>query len=257
MHSLDHFFSKLSPEQGQMLARSFGDPMARAYRAPTAKELPVDEDNKDKPDKEAPKMAEGAMRDVATIEMDLAKAAMAKQPLEALAEELALALIAKGASGGSEGPASTPEIVAPPVMGMKPEEAYARARREESKKAVKTLVDNLPGLDDKQKKYLHGRSSIDEVNEALEAMPRAQGAKVIELGEDPRDKNGKQTDTPFERMRKAPEDPMVREALGLGSGSVGSHGISQAAAHCIVFSLKEQAVDNVARNREMKAKVAQ
>jgi hypothetical protein len=33
MHSFDHFFSKLSPEQGAILARAMQNPMARAYRA--------------------------------------------------------------------------------------------------------------------------------------------------------------------------------------------------------------------------------
>ena len=51
MHSLDHFFSKLSPEQSAVLARAFQNPMARAYRA-KEKAMPDMEENKDKPEKE-------------------------------------------------------------------------------------------------------------------------------------------------------------------------------------------------------------
>jgi hypothetical protein len=253
MHSLDHVFSKLSPEQATALARAFQDPMARAYRAPTAKEgdMPdaTEQENKE-PDKEAPKMQEGA-RDAAAINADIANADPTDAALLAkLAAELRQALIAK-AVAPIAGNATAAEPVPPPVMGMKPEDAYARAKREESKKAVKTLVDNLPGLGDKQKKYLHGRASVEEVNEALEAMPRAVAASTaVALPEHPSKKpSNAADDSPFERMRKEPTDPMVREALGLGSSKPGNRGVSEAPAHVLVYSFHDSAKEYQAKNR--------
>jgi hypothetical protein len=249
MHSLDHVFSKLSPEQATALARAFQDPMARAYRAPTAKEgdMPdaTEQENKDKPDKEAPKMQEGA-RDAAAINADIANADPSDAALLAkLAAELRQALIAK-AVAPIAGNATAAEPVPPPVMGMKPEDAYARAKREESKKAVKTLVDNLPGLDDKQKKYLHGRASVEEVNEALEAMPRAVAAKPIELPSHPAGKGGAKED-PFAReMAEAENDPVMRAALNIGS--VEKDGVQYDVPGRIIY------IDGTENLRHMRAK---
>jgi hypothetical protein len=206
MHSLDHFFSKLSPEQGQILARSFQNPMARAYRAEnTAMPDPIEE--KKEPDKEAPKMAEGAPRDVSAIMADLIKVAMAGQPCDELVKEL---VAAQAIAGSAAGGAATPVApIEPQTMGMKPEEAYARAKRDADKASVKTLVDNLPGLDEKQKKYLHGRASIAEVNEALEAMPRQTSSQTMGAlpGKIP---GSKPVQSVRERAMSADDDVMAR-----------------------------------------------
>lgn len=176
MHSLDHFFSKLSPEQGAILARSFANPMARAYRAKdTAMPDPIEDDKKDKPDKEAPKMAEGAPRDPAVINADIANADPNDAALLAkLAAELRQALIAKAvAPMGGNGPASEPAPVAPPEMGMKPEEAYQRKVNTE---AVKAFVDMLE-VPDEKKAFLRKQTTIAGVKEALDFVGK-EGAKM-------------------------------------------------------------------------------
>lgn len=160
-------------------------------------------------------MAEGAPRDVAAITADIVKAILGGQPIEELGKELVMAQALAGAAGAAPAPAAPIE---PTTMGMKPDDAYTRAKRDADKAAVKVLVDNLPTerVDEKQKKYLHGRASIAEVNEALEAMPRAQTDKVITLAEHPAGK-GKKED-PFAReMAAAENDPVMRAALNIGS----------------------------------------
>lgn len=174
MHSFDHFFSKLSPEQGAILARSFQNPMARAYRA-KEETMPDMEDKKDKPDKEAPKMQEGAPRDAAVINADIANADPNDAALLAkLAAELRQALIAKAvAPMGGNGPASEPALVAPPEMGMKPEEAYQRRVNAE---AVKTFVDMLE-VPDEKKAFLRKQTTITGVKEALDFVGK-ENAKM-------------------------------------------------------------------------------
>lgn len=266
MHSLDHIFSKLSPEQATELARSFQDPMARAYRAPTEKDgdMPdATDDNKDKPDNgteggdKKPAMQEGAPRDPAAINADIANADPNDGALLAkLAAELRQALIAKAVAPIGNGPASTPEP--PPVMGMKPEDAYARAKLEEGKKAVKTLVENLPGLNEKQKKYLSGRNSVEEVAEALEAMPREQSEKVITLPDHPSKKNKKTEDPLAREIAEAENDPVFRAALNIGSTE--SDGVMYNAPGRIIYidgteNLRHQRAKH--RARREKAMVAQ
>jgi hypothetical protein len=233
MHSLDHFFSKLSPEQGRILARSFQNPMARAYRA-KEKAMPDPIEEKKDPDNEAPKMAEGAPRDIGAIEADMLKTRLAGGDISALQDEWFAAKMT-----ATTAPVVTPP--APPVMGMKPEEAYARAKRDADKAAANALVAALhqfSPLGEKQRAYLAGRLSVAEVNEALEAMPRAQAP--IGLPEHPAKKAGAADETPFARMKKTPQDPLVREALGLNRGEPGSHGISKPIGHTLAFSLYEQ-----------------
>jgi hypothetical protein len=103
-------------------------------------------------------------------------------------------------------------------MGMKPEDAYARAKLEVGKQAVKTLVEALPGLGEKQKKYLFGRNSVEEVAEALEAMPREQQTeKVITLPEHPAGKGKKNEDPLARELADAENDPVFRAALNIGT----------------------------------------
>lgn len=169
MHSFDHFFSKLSPEQGAILARSFQNPMARAYRA-KEETMPDMEDKKDKPDKEAPKMQEGAPRDIATIEAEILKTRLAGGDVAALLDEW---LAAKMAATADNGPASEPALVAPPEMGMKPEEAYQRKVNTE---AVKVFVDMLE-VPDEKKAFLRKQTTITGVKEALDFVGK-ENAKM-------------------------------------------------------------------------------
>jgi hypothetical protein len=169
MHSFDHFFSKLSPEQGAILARAMQNPMARAYRA-KEKTMPDMEDKKDKPDKEAPKMQEGAPRDIAAIEAEILKTRLAGGDVAALLDEWLAAKMAATADGGA---ASEPAPAAPPEMGMKPEEAYQRKVNTE---AVEAFVDMLEVSDDK-KAYLRKQSTIAGVKEALDFVGK-ESAKM-------------------------------------------------------------------------------
>ncbi len=244
MHSLDHFFSKLSPEQSAVLARSFQNPMARAYRAKDkAMPDPTQDENKDKPPKDAPKMAEGAPRDVAAITADLIKAAMAGQPTDELVKELVAAQAIAGAGGN--GPASAPPP-APPTMGMDPKDAYARARAEmaqERKEAIEAIIDANPHLTDSQKAMARKQTSVKDARELVATYPRVanqnEPARMGMQGNPKTDPKGAQS--PFARMRKGPSDPMVREAIGLPSTAPNEHGISTAPAHVLTFSFAENA----------------
>jgi hypothetical protein len=219
MHSLDHFFSKLSPEQGQILARSFQNPMARAYRAEnTAMPDPIEE--KKEPDKEAPKMAEGGPRDVATIQGEIAKAALAGQPVDELAKELALALVAAGSAAGSSAAPVAP--IEPPTMGMKPEEAYARGKKEAEAaaeaKAVKAYANTLQGFSAEQLAMVRECSTVESAERLVKVCVKPNGSGQT-MGALPGKIPGKTTnEKPMARaIRTASENPMLRKILGIGS----------------------------------------
>lgn len=137
--------------------------------------MPDMEDKKDKPDKEAPKMQEGAPRDIPTISADIANADPSDTALLAkLAIEYRQALIAEATKAmGGNGPVSEPAPAAPPEMGMKPEEAYQRKVNAE---AVKAFVDMLEVSDDK-KAYLRKQPTIAGVKEALDFVGK-ENAKM-------------------------------------------------------------------------------
>lgn len=168
MHSVDNLFSKLTPDEGIALARAIHDPTARAYRAQEGSMPPTDQENKDKP--EPAKAQDGAPRDVAAIQGDIAKAALAGQSCEELCKELALALVAAGSAAGSA-PASAPPPP-PPAMGMKPEDAYARKIAESTKEALEALVEAHVIVDAKQKTAILNCGSIARAREILSAFPR-------------------------------------------------------------------------------------
>lgn len=174
-HSMGNFIAQLTPEEILLFPRWKLTPMARAYRAKDKAMPDQTEENKDKPDKQAPAMQEGAPRDVAAITADLIKAAMAGQPTDELVKELVAAQALAGASG-SNGPASTPEPpMAPPTMGMKPEDAYARARTEWAKErteAIEAIIDANPHLDDKQKAMARKQSTVAAARELIATYPR-------------------------------------------------------------------------------------
>lgn len=171
MHSFDHFFSKFSPEQSAVLARSFQNPMARAYRAKEGDMPDVIEEDKDKqPDKPAPAMQEGAPRDIATIEQELLAARLANDTakMAALQDEWFAAKMAATAA--------TPAPVAPvepPTMGMKPEDAYARKSAEDRKEAIEAIIDANPHLADNQKAMIRKMPTVKDARELAASYPRA------------------------------------------------------------------------------------
>jgi hypothetical protein len=225
MHSLDHFFSKLSPEQGAILARSFQNPMARAYRAKEGK-MPGEEEKKE-PDKgggDAPKMAEGAPRDLAAIQADMAKADPADTALLAkLAIELRGALIQKGieAQVGGNGPASEAPPAPAPSMGMKPEDAFARKMAENTREAIEAIVDANPHLTDGQKAMARKQSTAKDARELVATYPRAANqndAAKIGMQGNPKTNGDGEKGSPLARaVKKASANPMVRKMLGIGS----------------------------------------
>ncbi len=224
MHSLDHFFSKtkLSPEQGAILARAFQNPMARAYRA-KEKAMPDMEENKDKPDKEAPKMQEGAPRDIAAISADIANADPTDTAkLAALAIEYRQALVAKATEAmAGNGPASVPPP--PPTMGMKPEDAYARARTEWAKErteAIEAIIEANPHLDDKQKAMARKQTTVAAARELIATYPRvANQNEPARMGMQGNPKTDpKAAMKPMARaMATAAENPMLRKLSGIGT----------------------------------------
>jgi hypothetical protein len=261
MHSLDHFFSKLSPEQGQILARSFQNPMARAYRAEnTAMPDPIEE--KKEPDKQAPKMQEGGEMSVDEIKAALVKAVLDGQPTEELAKKLVAAM----ATAGAAGPVAAPmPPIEPPTMGMKPEEAYARGKKEAEAaattkatvEAVKAFADAVEGLSDEQRAMVRECSSIDHAKRLVKVCVKPGQTQGATLGALPGKIPGKTTDadeTPFARMMKGPTDPMVREALGLGNAPPGARGIGTAPAHILTLSFHEQAQEFQTKNRAKMAR---
>lgn len=216
MHSLDHFFSKLSPEQGRILARAFQNPMARAYRAEdTAMPEPTEEDKK--PDKPAPAMQEGAPRDIAAIEADMLKARLSGADLTALQDEW---FAAKMAATAGNGPASEPVPAAPPTMGMKPEEAYMRQAAADRKEAIEAIIDANPHLDDKQKAMARKMPNVKDARELVASYPRAanqnEPARMGMLQNPKTDKHANML--PLARaVAKAEESPLLRKVLGIGS----------------------------------------
>ena len=115
-------------------------------------------------------MQEGAPRDIATIEAEILKTRLAGGDVAALLDEWLAAKMAATADGD---PASQPAPVAPPEMGMKPEEAYQRKVNAE---AVKAFVDLLEVSDDK-KAYLRKQPTIAGVKEALDFVGK-ENAKM-------------------------------------------------------------------------------
>jgi hypothetical protein len=222
MHSLDHFFLKLSPEEGQILARSFQNHMARAYRA-TAKEgdMPDPIEDPKKPDKEAPKMQEGA-RDAAAINADIANADPNDSALLAkLAMELRQALIAKAVEPiAGNGPASEPSMLPAPTMGMKPEDAYMRQAAADRKEAIEAIIDANPHLDDKQKAMARKMPSVKDARELIASYPRvANQNNPPRMGHETNPKMDPHAKLlPLARaVAKAEESPLLRKVLGIGS----------------------------------------
>lgn len=187
MHSLDHFFSKLSPEQGAILARSFQNPMARAYRA-TAKEgdMPDVNEEKKEPDKEAPKMQEGAVSLDGKAAAEIVASGDANAALEFIKKllgEAAGALI----GGPAAEPMAPPE---PPSMGMKPEDAYARGKKEAettatakaTKEAVGAFADAVEGISDEQRAMVRECSSIDHAKRLVKVCVKPGQGQGATLG---------------------------------------------------------------------------
>jgi hypothetical protein len=171
---------------------------------------PIEDKDKKDPDK-PPAMQEGP-RDVATIQSEIAKAALAGQPVDELAKELALALVAAGSAAGSPASVPPPE---PPTMGMKPEDAYARARAEmaqERKEAIDAIIDANHHLTDAQKAMARKQTSVKDARELIATYPRAANqnelARMGMQGNPKTDPKGKQSVR--ERALSADDDVMAR-----------------------------------------------
>ena len=244
-HSMGNFIAQLTPEEILLFPRWKLTPMARAYRAKDkAMPDPTQDENKDKPDKQAPAMQEGAPRSIGDIQADIIKAAMAGQPTDELVKELVAAQALAGAVISVASP--TVEPPAPPTMGMKPDDAYARARTEWAKErteAIEAIIEANPHLDDKQKAMARKQGTVAAARELIATYPRVanqnEPARMGMQGNPKTDPKGAQS--PFARMRKGPNDPMVREAIGLPSTAPNEHGISTAPAHVLTFSFAENA----------------
>lgn len=186
------------------------------------------EEEKKEPDKggeDAPKMAEGAPRDLAAIQSDMAKADPADTALLAkLAIELRGALIQKGieAQAGGNGPASEPAPVAPsPSMGMKPEEAYARKMAENTREAIEAIVEANPHLTKEQAAMARKQSTAKDARELVATYPRPANmndAAKMGMQGNPKTNGEGEKGSPLARaVKKASQNPMIRTMLGLGS----------------------------------------
>ena len=200
-----------------------------------------------KPD--VPKAQEGAPRDVATIQGDIAKAAMAGQPVDELAKELALALIAAG-SGGAPAPASEPMPAAMPTMGMQQEQAYARKAIENKHEAIEAILEANPHLDDKQKAMARKQSSVKDARELIASYhrPATDPAKPKEvtmgLGGHPATPEGGGK-TLSVRARAMQADPEVKARIQRATSDADTAGLSlDIPGHILAWSpsemLKEQ-----------------
>jgi hypothetical protein len=256
-HSWDNFLKLLTPEESALFARIKNTETARAYRAETTAmpDAPTEEKDK-KPDKAAPAMQEGADMSVEEIKKALAEARLAgDQPkvLE-LVDKLLVTHMAAPA------PASVPlPPVEPPTMGMKPEEAYARGKKEAEAaaeaKAVKAYAESLEGLTPEQKIEVADAPSMARAQRLVKSYSRqTQGATLGALPGKIPGKTADADETPFARMMKGPTDPMVREALGLGNALPGARGIGTAPAHILTLSFHEQAQEFQTKNRAKMAK---
>lgn len=171
-HSIDNFMKQLTPEELTLFRRAMKtDPMARAYRAEDGTMPDVTED-KDKKEPDKPAAQEGAPRDIAAIQADMAKAdPNDSATLSKLAVELREALIAKGIEAQSGGVAAPP--APPPEMGMEPEKAYARqAEAKAQREAANAFVDALDGVPDDKKAFLREQGTIAGVKKALAFLPK-------------------------------------------------------------------------------------
>lgn len=220
-HSMGNFVAKLTPQEVSLFPRIKPTPMARAYRA-KEETMPDMEENKDKPDKASPAMQEGAPRDAAAINADIANA----DPNDAallvkLAAELRQALIAKAvAPMGGNGSASEPAPVPVPTMGMKPEDAYARGKREAEaageKKLVERFANTLKGsFTDEQLAMVRRMPSLDDAEALVKTYPRAANQNdQAKLGMLSNPKIGSEAKTPLTGGLGANESTAMARKMG-------------------------------------------
>lgn len=213
MHSLDHFFSKLSPEQGRILARSFQNPMARAYRAEnTAMPGPIEE--KKEPDKEPPKMAEGG-----SITLDGKAAADIIATGDAAKALEFLKTLLGEAAGALLGGAAMPPAPEPPTLGMKPEEAYARSQKEAEAaaeaKAVKAYANTLKDLSPEQLAMVRECSTVESAERLVNVCVKPTSGQT--MGAPPGKVHGKTTPAPVAREGGLPSEDAAAMARAMGA----------------------------------------
>lgn len=185
MHSLDAVFAKLSPEQGQILARAMKDPKARAVARGEAMPSPEDKKAEEKTPEAEVKKQEAAPRTVAEIEQAIAAAAIAGQPTDELVKELLAALVARGAKPSSE----APEPASVPPMGMVDQGTMARAiakAQDEAKaaqdEAKKAIVDANPHLNAAQKAIVLEQPNAAKARAVADSYGRPQSAQDPKMG---------------------------------------------------------------------------
>lgn len=221
-HSMDNFLSQLTPDDIALFARHIPPEMARAYRAEEGSMPDATEDPK-KPDK--PAMAEGAPRDAAAISADIANCDPTDTAkLATLAVELRQALIAKAVQPiADNGPPSVKEPMAPPTMGMKPEDAYARKILENTQEAIGAVITAYGITDEKQIAAIRKMPTVKDASDLIAAFPRAANqndqAKLGMLGNPKTDpKLGGAQEKPMARaMREGLANQAICRVMGIGS----------------------------------------
>jgi hypothetical protein len=227
-HSLAPLLADLRknlPARAAALARAIANPaMARAYRAGDG-EMPDPSDiDKDKEKKDAPLAQDGAPD--ATAIVDAVATNDGNKALEILKKILAGAAGAIMPTGEPEAPPLAPEA---PTMGMKPEEAYARAKADTkaaTTEGIEAVIDGRPDLSEGQRAQVRKQGTVALARELAATYPRLaaepQKPTMGALGHPATHAGaasvGGKKDSPLARaMTEAQGDPLFRKAMGIGT----------------------------------------
>lgn len=236
MHSLDAVFAKLSPEQGQILARAMKDPKARAVARGEA--MPEDKKAEEKPPEAEVKKQEAAPHTVAEIEQAIAAAAIAGQPTDELVKELLAALVARGAKP----PAEAPEPASVPPMGMVDQgtmaraiakaENEARAAQDEAKKAI---VSANPHLNDAQKAIVLEQPNAAKARAVAESYGRPQAQEKMGMEKHPAAGGGRAETVRARLMRETSDTVKARVFRGRSKDNTSGMNLDQL-GYTLVYS---------------------
>jgi len=235
MHSLDAVFAKLSPEQGQILARAMRDPKARLYARGDM--MPEDKKAEEKPPEAEVKKQE-APRSVAEIEQAIAAASLAGQPVEELVKELVAALVAALVARGAQPQASAepaPASVSP--MGVVDQAAMARAIAEATNEAKKAIVSANSHLNEAQKAIVMEQPTAAKARVVAESYGRPTVAIEAKMGleKHPAAGGGKSETIRARLMRETSET--VKDRVFRGRSRDKTHGMNlDQPGYTIVYS---------------------